>query len=148
MNWPATYGAFRHGHASRENGWSPTYYSYTAMLSRCRNPNRNRAYRYNKRGIKVCERWLKFENFLADMGERPEGTSLDRIDGNGNYTPENCRWATPAEQARNHPSAKLITFNGHTMLTKEWVAHLGISRSQFARRVKKFGLEATLAGQK
>ena len=115
------------------------------MIQRCRNPNTNRAYRYNKRGITVCERWQKFENFLADMGERPEGMSIDRIDGNGNYEPSNCRWATATEQARNHPSAKPITFNGQTMLICDWIRHLGISRSQFRRWIKKYGIEGALA---
>lgn len=80
---------------------TPTYNSWNNMVQRCTNPNRDEYAYYGGRGITVCERWLKFENFLADMGERPEGLSLDRIDSNGNYEPGNCRWVDSATQATN-----------------------------------------------
>lgn len=80
---------------------TPTYRAWNDMKKRCLNPT-NKVYpRYGGRGITICERWLTFVNFLADMGERPDGLSLDRIDNNGNYEPGNCRWATWSQQMLN-----------------------------------------------
>lgn len=80
---------------------TPTYYSWEAMKKRCNNPKAWNYSSYGGRGITICEEWKYFKNFLKDMGERPSGTSLDRIDNNGNYEPSNCRWATYKEQVLN-----------------------------------------------
>lgn len=87
---------------------TPTYSSWSSMMTRCKNQKSKSYANYGARGIKVCERWNLFENFLQDMGEKPKkGMSIERINNDGNYEPGNCRWATPKEQASNTRRTKL-----------------------------------------
>ena len=91
------------GDRTRTHGMSVSreYKSWRSMFDRCKNPNAPNYERYGGAGIKICRRWSRFERFFADMGERPVGTTLDRIQSTGDYKPSNCRWATPKEQASN-----------------------------------------------
>jgi hypothetical protein len=119
---------------------SPTYRIWAAMQDRCRNPANRFFHRYGGRGIQVCDRWSGpqgFENFLADMGTKPTDRSIDRIDNDGHYSPENCRWATTGEQTSNRASTRLITFNGETMMLKAWAARIGITPTTLALRFKR-----------
>lgn len=92
--------SLRHGHSPAGKS-SPTYLSWANMLQRCNNPRHPRYADYGGRGITVCDRWVKFDNFLRDMGVRPNGMTLDRERNEGNYEPSNCRWATMLMQRRN-----------------------------------------------
>lgn len=118
---------------------TPEYKAWESMRRRVRDPKRNRFHRYGGRGIKICDRWLQsFESFLEDMGPRPTPShSLDRIDNDGDYTPENCRWATPLQQARNTGQVHAVTIEGVTRCVAEWCEILGRSRSTFNRRLQR-----------
>ena len=115
----------KHGHDTRD-GKSKTYASWQQMVQRCTNPSNKSYCNYGGRGITVCGRWGKFENFLEDMGEVPEGHQIDRIDNNGNYCKSNCRWATRKEQGRNKRNNLFITYKGKTQLLVECAEQLGV----------------------
>ena len=98
-----------------------TYESWRSMMTRCYNKNSNRFYLYGAVGIKVCDRWHDFKNFLDDMGIRPSSShTLDRVDGDKGYSPDNVRWANKSEQAINRKTTRFFTINGETKCLKEW----------------------------
>ena len=109
----------KHGHGCLKKR-SKSYKAWLHMIQRCTNLNDSSYKHYGGRGIKVCEAWRKFENFLEDMGERPKNMTLDRVDNDGNYCPENCRWATRSEQQRNRRNTIFITIYGVTQPLAEW----------------------------
>jgi hypothetical protein len=118
-----------HGH-SIGHKTSPTYTSWAGIKERCLNQGNRQYPAYGGRGITVCDRWLKFENFLADMGERPQGRSIDRIDNNGPYSLGNCRWATAREQRINQNSrVRWFTHKNETKCLSDWCAHFGVNYS-------------------
>jgi hypothetical protein len=125
----------RHGHNTRK-GASPTYRSWNKMTDRCRNPNSNTFEHYGGRGITVCERWLLFDNFLADMGERPDGTTLDRIDPDGGYEPSNCRWATQRMQSANKRTAVWVIYKGERICLEHLAQKLGMAAPTLRRRIE------------
>lgn len=124
-----------HGHRRRGSMRSPTLISWENMHHRCRRPGHKSYKKYGGAGISICERWFMFANFLADMGERPKGTTLDRIDGTKGYEPANCRWATPKEQTNNLRTNRKVTLNGRTMNLKQWAEELGVSHQTLRHRL-------------
>ncbi len=108
------------------------------MLTRCRNEAASDFARYGRRGVAVCDRWRLFDNFVADMGERPsKAHSIDRINNDGNYEPGNCRWATRKEQARNKRTSRLIEVDGVVRTLVEWSEMSGIHRGTISQRIRR-----------
>lgn len=129
---------FKHGHAIGRR--SPEYLSWRAMVQRCCDKNSNSFPNYGGRGVSVCDRWLDFENFLADMGPRPDGKTLDRWpDNSGNYEPGNCRWATLQEQAENTRTNHMISADGRTQTITGWSKELGVDPAAIRYRIRKMG---------
>lgn len=116
---------------------SQTYRTWEGIIGRCENENNDRFKDYGGRGITVCEAWKNFEAFYADMGERPKGTSIDRINNNGNYEPKNCRWASSKEQSRNSRKNRMIEFDNKIKCLAEWSELLGINYSTLRKRLSR-----------
>lgn len=124
-----------HGYSKKK-----IYFVWHSMVQRCTNKNSKYYKYYGERGITVCERWLKFENFLKDMGERPNNKyQLERIDNNLGYLKENCRWATKQEQVRNTRRNKLYKFNNKNQILTDWAKDRNIPHSTLYTRINKYG---------
>jgi hypothetical protein len=128
---------FKHGHNMLN---SPTYVSWQSMLRRVKGKRR-----YADRGVTVDPRWQSFENFLADMGERPEGTTIDRINNNGPYEPGNCRWASKDVQDNNRSTSRHVTYDGRTQTIAQWAREVGLSRGVLYNRIVLYGWDMKTA---
>jgi hypothetical protein len=124
--------AFVHGRSK-----SPEFRSWRSMKARCLSESHSEYRHYGGRGITICERWESFVAFFDDMGPRPKGTSLDRIDNNGNYEPGNCRWATTTEQSRNRRNSVDLTVDGVTKPLVEFAKDSGINQNTLAGRISR-----------
>lgn len=105
---------------------TPTYFTWKSMKQRCSDTNSPDYPRYGGRGITVCDRWMRFEDFLADMGERPDGSTLDRIDNDGPYSPDNCRWASATDQQANRKRTVYMSVRGESKPLAEWSRAFGL----------------------
>lgn len=130
----------KHGH-SKKNARTETYSSWQAMKSRCFGSDPHCIQYYQSRGITVCDRWMDFENFLSDMGERPKDATIERINNDGNYCPQNCRWVTRADQNRNTRRNHNITYKGVTMCRKDWAKELGMPETTLYYRLKRLPID-------
>lgn len=127
------------GLRNRRHGESKgrVYNIWVGMRKRCESPDQDSYPQYGGRGISVCDRWQRFENFQADMGPRPPHTSIDRINNDGNYEPGNCRWATRVQQQNNKSDNRRLTHDGTTMTTAEWAHLIGIAPRTFRARLRR-----------
>jgi hypothetical protein len=133
----------KHGCGGKQR--TRAYYAWVSMNQRCANPRSRDFPNYGGRGIAVCESWRDFRAFLADMGEPPAGTSLDRVDNALGYSAANCRWATPATQRRNCRAVRALSFAGRDMLVGDWERELGLSQGAIYHRLRKgWSLEKAL----
>jgi len=112
------------------------YRIWDSMMRRCHTPTHKHFKNYGGRGITVCEQWHNFENFLADMGKRVDGMTLDRIDNSKGYSPDNCRWATMQTQQNNKRSNVNVSYNGKTQTIAAWARETGIPHYVISQRLK------------
>lgn len=132
---------YRHGMR-----YTKIYRVWASIVSRTNYPGDTCYKNYGARGIKVCERWRKFESFFEDMGkEYKPGLEIDRIDVNGNYEPENCRWVTRKKNALNKRTSRLLTFEGKTKTMKEWSIELNMPYQTLSSRINNYGFSAERA---
>lgn len=126
--------------ATRGNKHPGTYRTWCDMRYRCFDEKAEQYKNYGARGITVCERWMSYEYFLADMGEKPPGLTIDRIDNDGNYEPSNCRWATAAEQRINQRTVHWLSYDGYSKPLRNWAKQFGMSEQTLHNRLYKRGM--------
>jgi hypothetical protein len=127
----------------------PTYKTWGAMKARCLNKNRDNYKYYGGKGIKICKEWLKFKNFYKDMGDRPKGKTLDRIDNNKGYYKENCRWATRREQCNNRKTNHFLEMDSERLTIAQWSRKIDVKEGTLQSRVKKgWSVEKILIAKK
>ena len=124
-----------HGNTKHGMHGTPVYRCWKKMRERCR-PGYKESQYYFEKGIQVCERWDSFQNFYADMGDRPEGMSIERVDNSRGYSPDNCVWATSREQSINRDNAHLLTVNGETLCRSQWAERTGIDQYTIRHRIR------------
>ena len=137
----------KHGYGINR-GKNPTYRSWESMKYRCDNPSYHFYAAYGGRGIKYCERWKEFKNFLEDMGERPDGMTLDRIDVNKNYEPKNCRWADAKTQRANRRDIKLYEYQGNFYMLGRLAKDHGLSVALLYQRIHRDKMSIEVAVNK
>jgi len=115
---------------------NPTYVTWRSLVGRCTNPSFDNYKRYSGKGITLDLTWLDFDKFVLDMGDRPIGKTLDRIDLNQGYSKDNCRWATPSEQQKNRKCALIISYKGVTKNSSDWSTDLGLTKGAVWMRIK------------
>lgn len=128
---------------SRTHGMTgtPTFGTWQSIIARCERPSSISYKYYGAKGIAVCERWRNsFQAFLDDMGQRPDGMTIDREDTDGNYEPGNCRWATIDQQNNNKSDTRHMYFNGRTMNMTAWAKEIGTSPAALHHRITKIGM--------
>lgn len=129
----------RHGYANHD-----LYRVWISMIDRCFNPKCHSWDNYGGRGISVCERWKNIENFIIDMGVRPEGYSIDRINNDGNYSPDNCKWSSASEQANNR-RVNVIEHNGKSQTMRQWASELKINYTTLLYRLHNWTIDKALS---
>lgn len=132
---PCRREAIRRAKVTHGASGTPMHQVWGAMIQRCTNPNSADYPDYGGRGIRVCERWRSFQNFVDDMGSRPSAATIERVDTNGDYEPSNCRWATQTEQARNRRNSFLIELDGVRLTAPEWSERTGLNARTIKNRI-------------
>ncbi len=131
---------------NKTHGMSNTsiFNTWWQMLARCNDPRVKDYKNYGGRGIRVCERWQHFSNFYTDMGDRPQGLTLERVNNDGNYEPSNCIWASRFDQSQNTSVVKRISHDGITLSMHQWAQRLGFNKAMLQYRIYYWGIEKAL----